>query len=71
MANIRLKSILELNTWNAKELRKLRITIKNRLSAFELTENPKILPSDHPLFEKEAGECRELLQKVIQAEKAL
>lgn len=69
MANIKLKDITKLETWDAKELRKLRMTIRNRISAFELTDSPKKLPENHPLFGLEIGECNELLEKVQRAEK--
>ena len=71
MADIKLKKISELETWNAKELRKLRITVKNRISAFEFSTSQKKLPENHPLFEMEAGECKILLEKVVAAERSL
>jgi hypothetical protein len=69
MANIKLKKVTELHTWDAKELRKLRMTIRNRISSLELTDKPKKLAEDHPLFDLEIGQCRQLLEKVISAEK--
>jgi hypothetical protein len=71
MANIKLKPIDQLDSWNAKELRKLRMTIKNRLSAFENSNDPKELPDTHPLHGMEPGELKELLLNVQRAEKAL
>lgn len=70
MADIKLKSIDELEKWNEKELRKLRITIKNRIAALEL-ENPKALPKNHPLFEMNASRCKNLLDNVVRSEKKL
>lgn len=70
MADIKLKPITELETWNTKELRKLKITITNRISALETSNNPKKLKSNHPLFEMEVGECKELLERVYKVEKA-
>jgi hypothetical protein len=69
MADIKLKKISELETWSPKELRKLRMVIKNRLSGFSISDKPKPLSENHPLFEMEAGECKELLEKVLRAEK--
>ena len=69
MADIKKKPINDLSQWTPKELRKLRMTINNRLSAFELKDNPKELSENHPLFEMESGELKSLLQKVQKAEK--
>jgi len=41
VANIKSKSIEELETWNSKELRKLRMVIQNRIKTLESTTNPK------------------------------
>lgn len=69
MANIRAKNIAELETWNTKELRKLRMTLRNRLTSFEKSAEPKELPETHPLFKMDANACKLLLAKVIKAEK--
>ena len=69
MANIKLKSIQELNTWNTKELRKLRMTIKNRMSSLEISSEPKELNQSHPLYDMGESECKELLDRVLRAEK--
>lgn len=69
MANIRAKSIDDLGSWNVKELRKLRMTIRNRLTSFEKSADPKELPESHPLYQMDAGGCKELLAKVLKAEK--
>jgi len=71
MANIKLKSIEEIETWNIKELRKLRITIKNRMESLKASAKPKPLPDTHPLKDMELGECQKLLEKVQRAEKNL
>lgn len=71
MANIKAKPITELETWTSKELRKLRIEIKNRISSFEVKPEPKKLPEKHPLFGLAVGECKVLLDKVVKAEKSL
>ncbi|MCO4754199.1 MAG: hypothetical protein KC478_06940 [Bacteriovoracaceae bacterium] len=71
MANIRLKSIDELETWNGKELRKLRITIKNRIEGFKAKAKAKELPASHPLNGMGIEECQSLLTKVLKAEKTL
>lgn len=70
MANIKLKPLNELESWNSKELRKLRITIKNRMESLKVASKPKELPSSHPLHGMELEECQALLDKVIKAEKA-
>lgn len=69
MADIKLKDISKLETWNTKELRKLRMTIKNRISSFENSSTQKELPSNHPLSQMDQGQCKELLEKVLRAEK--
>ena len=69
MANIKAKDINKLQEWNQKELRKLRMTINNRISA--LAGKAKELPTTHPLYEMEIGECKELLARVMKAEKGL
>jgi len=71
VANIKLKDINQLETWNTKELRKLKITTKNRISTLEASSNPKELLKTHPLFEMELGECKDLLAKIYRAEKKL
>jgi hypothetical protein len=71
MANLKLKDIKQLETWNAKELRKLRMTIKNRISSFQSDSKPKDLTDTHPLFEMEEPECASLLDKVLTAERKL
>lgn len=71
MANIRNKSIKELDTWNMKELRKLKITIKNRMESLKASAKPKPLPESHPLFDFEVEECQALLSQVLRAEKNL
>lgn len=71
MANIRSKSIKELETWNMKELRKLRITIKNRIESLKASAKPKELPETHPLRGMAIEECQSLLDQVLRAEKAL
>ena len=69
MADIKLKDITKLETWNAKELRKLKMTINNRLSGFKASDKPKDLPSNNPLFEMDAAGCNALLEKVVRQEK--
>ena len=70
MANIKAKDINDLTDWNVKELRKLRITVKNRISALDLSK-PKDLPASHPLTGMQMGECKVLLDKIVQAERKL
>lgn len=71
MADIKLKDISKLETWTTKELRKLRMTIRNRISTLEASAKPKELPQTHPLHQMEAGECKNLLTSVMKAEKNL
>ena len=71
MANIKLKSTDEIETWNIKELRKLRITIKNRIESLKASSKPKELPDTHPLKNLEVDSCERLLAKVLRAEKNL
>ncbi len=71
MANLKTKDINKLETWNEKELRKLRITIKNRINALKESSKPKELSDNHPLYQLELGGCAELLDKVVKAEKIL
>lgn len=71
MADIKKKDIKALDTWNEKELRKLRIVIKNRLSAFESSSTPKELPEQNPLKSMEPEDLKELLENVLKAERNL
>lgn len=71
MANIRKKSIQELESWNLKELRKLRISVKNRIQSLEFSSKAKELPGSHPLKDMGVEECKALLQNVQKAEKNL
>lgn len=71
MADIKLKDVKKLEEWNAKEFRKLRITINNRISALQSSSSPKELPIKHPLRGLLEGDCKELLLKVQKAEKTL
>ena len=71
MANIRLKNIKELSSWNEKELRKLRMTVRNRISSFESASQAKELPEAHPLSGMSVTECNQLLDQIISTEKNL
>ena len=70
MANIKDKDISALDSWNIKELRKLRIMIKNRISSLELAPKKEVAKS-HPLYGKDLSECKTLLLNVQRAEKIL
>lgn len=70
MANIKLKSIDDLPSWNTKELRKLRMTLKNRIEALQTNPNAKDLKEGHPLKDFSVEQCQELLEKVIKAERS-
>jgi hypothetical protein len=70
MANIRDKDINKLEDWELKDLRKLRITIKNRLSSLSsFNKNIKELPTNHPLKGMDAVQINGLLEKVLRSER--
>lgn len=71
MANIRSKSIQDLNDWNMKELRKLRITLNNRIESLKARSKPRELPDSHPLKNFGVEECETLLERVKTAERTL
>jgi hypothetical protein len=72
MAKIGNKDIKDLSTWDLKELRKLKINVKNRLSSINSrVKSTKELPAKNMLAGKEAGELDELLLSIGRAEKAL
>jgi hypothetical protein len=69
MADIKLKDISQLGSWNPKELRKLRMVINNRIGSLEKGAKPKELPENHPLAKLDVEQIKELLVKVHKAEK--
>ena len=70
MAKIGNKDINDLSNWNIKELRKLRISINNRIQALE--SNPKKEAGPKSLLKgMEKGDLKELLLAVKRAEKSL
>lgn len=69
MADIKLKDITQLGSWNPKELRKLRMVIKNRIGALEKSADAKELPSNHPLSKMDVAQIKEVLLRVQKAEK--
>ena len=71
MADLKTKDITKLEDWNAKELRKLRMTINNRINEFENSSKQKELAKSNPLAELNPDELKELLDKVLKAEKNL
>lgn len=71
MANIKEKDVKDLSIWDKKALRKLRMTINNRISALSISKDSKELSKDHPLYELEVSGCKELLEKVVSAESKL
>ena len=72
MANIKEKDLTDLSTWNMKELRKLKINIKNRLESLNSFRNSnKELQKNNILFGKESGELKTLLTNIAKAEKQL
>ena len=70
MAKIGNKDLQDLSSWDLKELRKLRIMLKNRISALELAPK-KTVAESHPLHNMDLGDCKELLLNVQRAEKKL
>jgi hypothetical protein len=71
LANIRSKDIAQLSEWNEKELRKLRITINNRVSRLNAGGKTKPLPDGHPLQGFDLDQCKEKLEEVLKAERVL
>jgi hypothetical protein len=72
MAKIGNKDIKKLSTWDLKELRKLKINVKNRLSSLNSkVRSVKDLPAKNILAGKEIGELNELLLSIGRAEKVL
>jgi hypothetical protein len=72
MANIKDKDLSDFSTWNMKELRKLKINIKNRLESLNsFRNNSKELQKNNILFGKESGELQGLLTHIAKAEKKL
>jgi hypothetical protein len=70
MADIKLKDLEKLETWNTKELRKLRMTLNNRINELESASSPKKFSENHPLFEKDQDDCKVLLRKIMKQEKS-
>jgi hypothetical protein len=70
MADIKLKDITQLGSWNPKELRKLRMVIKNRIGALEKSGEAKDLPASHPLSKMDIDQIKELLVRVLKSEKS-
>lgn len=71
MANIKEKDLSNLSTWNMKELRKLKISIKNRLESLNSYRSNKELQQSNILYGKESGELQGLLENIKKAEKKL
>jgi len=71
LADLKIKDITKLETWNVKELRKLRMTINNRINEFENSSKQKELAKSNPLQNKNLDELKELLEKVLKAERYL
>lgn len=70
MANLKLKPIDDLQSWDIKELRKLRMTLKNRMEALRSNPKAKELKEGHPLKGFSLERCQELLESVVKAEKS-
>ena len=71
MADLKTKDISKLETWNTKELRKLRMTINNRINEFENSSKQKELSKSNPLLDMNVDELKELLGNVLKAERDL
>lgn len=71
MAKLSDKSLDNLNEWNTKELRKLRMTLHNRIE--KLKKNPKdnTIKSNHPLYGLGPVECEQLMDRIKKTEKTL
>lgn len=70
MAKIGDKNIESLGDWDAKELRKLKINVNNRIEALSLNSKAKI-SEKHMLADMQPGELKELFLEIRRAEKAL
>ena len=66
-----MKDYSDLENLTAKELRKLRMNLNNRLEAYKNSDSPKELSKSHMLCGLERGQCEELLSRVKKAEKKL
>ena len=71
MADLKTKDITKLDEWKAKELRKLRMTINNRINEFENSSKQKELAKNNPLLDLNVDELKELLEKVLKAKRDL
>ena len=71
MATIKGKDLNNLQDWNEKELRKLKINLNNRLQTFQFSQKTKDLPKSNPLFGLGEDECKQLLEEVKKAERNL
>ncbi len=61
----------DLEKWNEKKLRRLRMNLNNRLESFKCNESPKELAKSHMLHGLGKGECESLLERVRISEKKL
>lgn len=66
-----MKNLNELENWNLKQLRNLRINLNNRIQAFDNNPKPKDLQKSHALYEMGKEQCQSLLEKVKRLEKSL
>ncbi len=71
MAKINNKDFNDLTSWNAKELRKLKININNRMQSFGEFNKEKSIQKSNPLSNLNEFELKDLLLKIAQAEKNL
>ena len=71
MANIKDKDLTDLSTWIMKELRKLKINVKNRIESIRSFRSSKELQKSNILFGKETGELETLVTKIARAQKKL
>jgi len=66
-----MKNLAEMDTWNLKQLRSVRINLNNRIQAYTNSPTPKDLQKSNPLFGLGKEECETLLSKVRKIEKKL
>ena len=71
MANLKLKDIFHLEDWNEKELRKLKMLVKNRLQSFDNSSKQTELKANHPLFQVDDDGCKSLLENILKAQRKL
>ncbi len=68
---IKMKNISDIENWNLKQLRNLRINLNNRIQTYQNSPKAKELQKSHVLYGLGVEECNQLLEKVKRIEKKL